>query len=126
MQTDDTLILADSAFVEAKKDAIKSAKMMNKARSHLTSTIPIKFNGTKIELALNGDLILNQKAYISGISLVKKVDASTTSFWGLVCIALSPKEQYVAQQAWGIYLASICQLEALFDLSYAAQSTDFF
>ncbi len=34
---------------------------------------------------------------------------------------LTPKEQYIAQRAQGAYIASVCQPEAAFDLSFAAQ-----
>jgi hypothetical protein len=34
--------------------------------------------------------------------------------------ALSPKEQYIAQRTREAYVASVCQPEALFDLSFAA------
>ena len=125
LQTDNTLILADDAFAELEEDAIKSAKIMTKARDHLTSSKPIKFNGTKIELALNGNLTLKPNTHIGSIGLVKKLDASTTSSRGVLRTKLSSKDQYVAQRARRAYLASICQPEASFDLSYAAQSTEF-
>ena len=125
LQIDDTLILADNAFVEAEKDAIKSAKIITKAQDHLTSTKPIKFNGTRIELEASEDLTLRQDTHVGGIELVKKFDASTTSSRGVVRTKLSSKDQYIAQRARGAYLASICQPEASFNLSYAAQSTEF-
>jgi hypothetical protein len=37
---------------------------------------------------------------------------------------LSPKEQYIAQRARGAYIASVCQPEVSFDLSFAAQVTN--
>ena len=120
LQTDDTLILADDAFAEAEEDAIRSAKIMTKARDHLTSTKPIKFNSIRIELEANGDLTLRQDTHVGGINIVNKSDASTTSSRGVVRTKLSSKDQYIAQQARGAYLASICQPEVSFDLSYAA------
>jgi hypothetical protein len=50
-----------------------------------------------------------------------KESSSTTSSRGTVRTALTPKDQYVAQRARGAYIASVCQPEASFDLSYAAQ-----
>ena len=35
-----------------------------------------------------------------------------------------PKDQYIAQRARGAYIATVCQPEAAFDLSFAAQVTD--
>ena len=34
---------------------------------------------------------------------------------------MTPKDQYIAQHARGAYIASVCQLEASFNLSFAAQ-----
>ncbi len=41
-----------------------------------------------------------------------------------MCIKLISREQYVTQRARESYLTSICQFEAFFDLSHAAQFTD--
>ena len=43
---------------------------------------------------------------------------------GKISWPLSTKEQYVAQRARGAYVASVCQPEASFDLSSAAQHTN--
>ena len=40
---------------------------------------------------------------------------------GIVCNALTTKEQYVVQCAKGVYVVFICQPETSFDLSFAAQ-----
>jgi hypothetical protein len=50
--------------------------------------------------------------------------ASTTSTRGIVRQGLTTKEQYVAQRARGAYVASVCQPEAAYDLSTAAQAID--
>ena len=123
LQTDDTLMLAEDPFAVIEEVTIKMANIMTKERTYLTPKTPIKFNGTLIQLALSGDIILSQETRVGGISLVKNHEASTTSSRGIIRAKLSPKEQYVAQRARGAYLASICQPEASFDLSYAAQST---
>lgn len=124
LQTDDTLLLREDAFADAEETEIQRAKLMSKDRDHLTIDKSIKFNGAMIELELNGDVTLKQKTHIAGISLVTKSEASTVSTRGVICTKLSPKEQYVAQRVRRAYVASICQPEASFDLSYAAQSTD--
>lgn len=125
LQTDDTLILADDAFATDEEEAIRAANFMTKQRDCLTIDHPIKFNGLTIRLDKNGDISLKQEARIGGVSLIKPINTSTTSARGLVRENLTPKDQYVAQRARGAYLASICQPEASFDLSYAAQSTEF-
>ena len=125
LQTDDTLMLASDTFSAEEEDAIKKAKIMTKERTHLILETPIKFNGTMIRLAPSRDIMLTQETRVGSISLVKNHDASTTSSRGIVREKLSSREQYVAQRARGAYTASICQPEASFDLSYAAQSTKF-
>jgi hypothetical protein len=49
---------------------------------------------------------------------------TTTSSRGTIRTALTLKDQYIAQRARGAYIASVCQPEASFDLSYAAQVTN--
>lgn len=53
-----------------------------------------------------------------------KKATTTTSTRGVVREDLSTKDQYVAQRARGAYVASVCQPEAAYDLSVAAQATD--
>ena len=42
---------------------------------------------------------------------------------GEVRKAVVPKDQYISQRARGAYIATVCQPEAAFDLSFAAQTT---
>lgn len=124
LQTDNTLLLAEDDFADAKENALRHAKLMSKDREYLTINKPIKFNGALIELTPNGDLTLKQEIQIAGISLVKNLETSTTSTRGVVRVKLSMKEQYIAQRARRAYIVSICQPEAFFDLSHAAQSIE--
>jgi hypothetical protein len=62
-----------------------------------------------------------QETHIQGIQLIQSIDTITTSARGKVHIKLISREQYVTQRAREIYLTSICQVEASFDLSRAAQ-----
>ena len=124
LQTDDTLILADDEFATAEEDAIQTAKFKTKDRDVLTPDRPIKFNGAVIQLTLTGNLTLKQEAQIAKISLVKSTQGPSTSTRGVTRDRLTTKEQYVAQRARAAYVASICQPEASFDLSRAAQSID--
>ena len=118
-------MLATDLFADAEEDAIKSPKIMTKARGYHSTMSPIKFSGTKIELTSDGHLTLKLKVHTGGISRVKNSEVSTTCSRGIVRVKLSPQEQYIAQRAKGAYIASICQPEASFDLFYAAQSTEF-
>ena len=45
LQTDDTLFLADEAFVEAEQNELHKAKFIAKEREQLTVNTPLKFNG---------------------------------------------------------------------------------
>lgn len=47
----------------------------------------------------NRDIMLSQKTWIRGISLIKNHEASITSSRKVICINLFPKELYIAQQA---------------------------
>lgn len=121
LQTDDTLILATSDFATEEDQAIKAANFMTKDRECLTTRHPIKFNGMRIELLEDGITIKNA-SHLGGISPIRNQVASSTSSRGVVREKLTSKDQYVAQRARGAYVASICQSEASFDLSYAAQA----
>jgi hypothetical protein len=125
MQTDDTLILADQSFAAAEKEAVHSAKIMTKAREQLTSENSLKFNDIRIERADSHAIYFRQETHIQDIQLIQSIETIIiTSARGKVRIKLTSREQYVAQRARGAYLTSICQPEASFDLSHAAQSTD--
>jgi hypothetical protein len=47
-----------------------------------------------------------------------------TSFRGVTRKTVTPKAQYIAHRARGAYIATVCQPEAAFELSSAAQVTD--
>lgn len=70
----------------------------------------IKFNGTLIQLALNGDILLSQETYIKAILLVKNQKALITSLKDIIRVKLSVKKQYVVLQAKSAYFAFICQV----------------
>ena len=123
LQTNDTLILEAFEFANAEEKAIKIAKFLIKEREHLTANKSIKFNEALIQLTFIDDLLLNQKAQIAEISLINIAQKSSSiSARNIIRSKLTSKKQYVAQRARGVYVASICQLEASFDLSNAAQA----
>jgi hypothetical protein len=49
---------------------------------------------------------------------------TTTSTRGLVRQNLTTKEQYITQQARGVYIALVCQPKSVFDLLVTAQATE--
>jgi hypothetical protein len=126
MQTNDTLILIDHSFAVVEKKAIRSVKIMIKTREQLISNNFLKFNDTRIERIDSNDTIyFRQETHIQDIQLIDSVESTIiTNARNKVRIKLISREQYVIQRAREAYLTSICQSEASFDLSHAAQFTD--
>jgi hypothetical protein len=110
MQTDDTLGLSTTAFSNREDEQLKKAAFSAKPKEMLTPSNPLIFNGGIVTLE-GHNLILRQKGQAKNLALVE-TDVPTT------------KQQYVEQRARGAYIASICQPEACFDLSTAAQHQD--
>jgi hypothetical protein len=123
LQTNDTLMLADSKFANAKEKAIVEAKIMTKFREMLDSKISIKFNNTIIARFEN-EIYLNQITQLDHLQQIKKINADTINSRDVIRLDLTSKKQYVTQRARNAYLTSICQLEAFYDLFVAAQSID--
>ena len=121
MQTDDTLLLADSKFALREQQEIENAGIISKPREVLTRQQPLKFNGGLISESAQG-VTLSQERTCALIRTVQDHNADTTSSRGKIRKDVTPAEQYVAQRALGAYVASMCQPEASFDLSYAAQA----
>jgi hypothetical protein len=121
LQTDDTLFLADNTFATTEDTELKKANFSAKDREKLTSTTPIKFNGGQIKLEIDGSILLTQERQCANLKLVALKSIDLTSSRGDVRQAVTPKDQYVAQRARGAYIATVCQPEAAFDLSFAAQ-----
>lgn len=121
LQTDDTLFLADNTFAASEETNLKKAKFMAKDREVLTCDTPIKFNGGQIRLE-NDSIVLTQERQCQNLRLValgRAIDLKSSR--GAVRQAVTPKDQYIAQRARGAYIATVCQPEAAFDLSFAAQ-----
>jgi hypothetical protein len=122
IQTDDTLFLADEMFAEAEQNELRKAKFLAKEREQLTANTPIKFNGGLIQLTPDG-ITLTQERQCKNVKLIDIKTTTSTSSRGITR-TLAPKDQYIAQRARGAYIASMCQPEASFDLSFAAQVTN--
>jgi hypothetical protein len=125
MQIDDILILVNDEFATEEEKELKSFGILHKDRDQLMSGRSIKFNETIIDLSDESISLRQEIRSIENISLIQNQKASSTSFRRTIRNQLSPKNQYVTQRARETYLASICQLEASFDLSHAAQSIEF-
>ena len=120
LQTDDTLFLANLAFVTSEQEKIKKAKFPTKECEQLKPKHPIKFNKGIIQQQ-DYMITLTQKCQCQNLTLVNiKKAVTTTSSRGIIYTALTPKDQYIAQQARGVYISFICQPEVSFNLFYTA------
>ena len=84
----------------------------------------MKFNSSIIYLENDSSITLTQERQCRNLKPVRDENATTTSSRGIVRKNLSTKDQYVAQRARGAYIASVCQPEATYDLSVAAQAIE--
>jgi hypothetical protein len=124
LQTDNTLILGDTNFAQAKQDELATAKFLAKEREQLTINTPLKFNRGVITLLEDGSISLTQEKQCNNLAPVRVTPSNSISARGITRDSLSLKDQYRAQRARGAYVASMCQPEASFDLSFAAQVID--
>jgi hypothetical protein len=123
LQTDDTLLLADKDFATEEEKELQKVGFLTKEREELTTTNPIKFNGGQLTLKGNS-LTLNQGQHCQNLRAVSLETVDLTSARGVIRKQIPTKGQYIAQRARGAYVATVCQPEAAFDLSTAAQVTE--
>lgn len=83
------------------------ARLIAKPKSFLSYDAPINFNGYRLQLQ-GKDILIAQKGQAKQLQLVQQGEIDTP-------------QQYVSQRARSAYIASICQPEAAYDLSIAAQ-----
>ena len=103
MQTNDIIILGDDQFSALKEDKLVKTNFMAKLKEKLNLITLLLFN--KCILSLNEDFIaLCQKGQD------KKIDVINVN---------SLKLGYVEQHTCGVYIVSICQPEASFNLFVA-------
>ncbi|KAI9036276.1 uncharacterized protein KD926_002094 [Aspergillus affinis] len=111
LQTDDTLILADATFAESEEIELQKAQFLAKDREKLTIEKPLKFNGSMVKLEPDG-ITLTQETQCIKLLLIGKTTAQAPG---------TLKDRYIAERARDTYIVSVCQSEASFDLSFAAQ-----
>ena len=107
IQTDDTLMIATSKFSALETKKLEEAAFRSKPKTTLSPDTPLEFNGCTLTMNSSG-LTLTQKGQGAKIEPVNIKDKDR-------------QQRYVEQRARGAYIASICQPEAAFDLSTAAQ-----
>ena len=110
MQTDDTLILGNQAFATLENKELSDAKIAAKPAEALSDDHHLIFNGCILKRD-GQSIILVQKGQNTKLRLIDPEAADKQS-------------QYREQRARGAYVATICQPEASFDLSVAAQHQD--
>ncbi|MDB5910367.1 MAG: polyprotein [Massilia sp.] len=110
MQTDDTLGMSTTSFSLREDEQLKEAAFTAKPKQVLSEDEPLAFNGGVVTLT-EKSLTLRQKGQAKRLQPVDPTSPNA-------------KQQYVEQRARGAYIASICQPEACFDLSSAAQHQD--
>jgi hypothetical protein len=108
LQTDDTLILGNAQFQDLEEEQLIKANFTAKPKQTLSVQTPLIFNGCVLNLSNDGTLAIRQKDQGKKIAIIKEDTEDA-------------RQQYVQQRARGAYIASICQPEASFDLSIAAQ-----
>jgi hypothetical protein len=123
LQTDDTLFLADQTFADAEETELQEAKFLAKPREQLTEQTPIKFNGGLITQKGNS-IQLTQERQAQNLKPVTAKPTDLTSSRGETRKTVNTKDQYAAQRARGAYIATVCQPESAYDLSFAAQAVD--
>ncbi|KAI1000019.1 hypothetical protein K3495_g8177 [Podosphaera aphanis] len=103
MQNDDTLGISDTKFATQENIELQKAKFSAKEKQFLDTNSPLLFNGCILSIQADNVLFLQQKNQGERLKLVTNI------------------LEYIEQRARGAYLATICQPEASFDLSAAAQ-----
>lgn len=107
LQTDDTLAVCTEGFATAEDTALTEAKFRAKPKTALAKGKPLEFNGNTVTM-MDDAIMLTQKGQ------GRKIEAIDLT-------AADRAQKYMEQRARGAYIASICQPEASFDLSAAAQ-----
>jgi hypothetical protein len=94
MQTDNTLIVANSTFTIHKEEEIKHANILCKPWEQLISGKSLKFNGAIITEDCQGVTLTQEHTYTK-IRPIQDQPADTTNSRGKVQKAASPYKQYV-------------------------------
>lgn len=102
LQTDDTLLAANQAFLNEKQKAVKEVRFLHKPLKILDENQPLNFNSTTYIIVENSIHITQKRQ----INCIKLTDTSlNTSIL---------KTNYTAQRVRGAYVATISQPEASF------------
>ncbi len=115
-------MLENKVFVDLEEKELKKTKLMFKTREKLIIVNSIKFNDEVINLIDDSNVFLNQLKQFDHIQLMtlsKSVDLIESR--DQIRKSIISKDQYVTQRTRDVYIATMIQLEASFDLFVAAQ-----
>jgi hypothetical protein len=87
---------------------LKNARLIAKQQEKLITITLLKFNGGYITLNVDGFITFNQPCQCENLSLVNIKNVNIISLRGKERTSVTPKDQYVAQQARGAYIALVC------------------
>ena len=134
LQIDDTLILRDETFANAKNFHFHETKLLAKKKEKLTSQHQIKFNDAyikqensqslsqeKFQLKNSQSLYLNQERLCKNLRLIESKPKNLTSAKSVIRKSVTFENQYVTQRTKDAYIATLSQSKAAFDFSFAAQ-----
>ena len=113
------MLLADSAFVDTKRNKLHKAQFLAKDYKQLIVNKLLKFNSRLIQLTLDKIILIQEQQY-TNLSIISKNAITSTSSKGVIYTLLILKDQYIVQHIRETYITSVCQLKALFDLSFTA------
>ncbi|POS88265.1 hypothetical protein EPUL_000613 [Erysiphe pulchra] len=121
MQTNDTLTSATDKFAALEQKTITAATIMSKPVQMLSKETLLIFNGAVLQEKSDNSIEVSQPRQCQNLAMIQEFPRDSTSSRGMVRKGLGIKEQFVVQLARGAYIASVCQPEATFDDSVAAQ-----
>jgi hypothetical protein len=110
-------------FADIENAKLHKAKFLAREHKTLGSQHSIKFLRGQISL-IDNRVEFTQERQCQNLKLVTTKNISLTNSRGETRQRVVPKDQYIAQRARGAYIATVCQPEAAFDLSFAAQVTN--
>ncbi len=108
MQTNNTLMLKNDRFAELEESELKKAKLMFKKRKMLITLISIKFNDEMIIIDSSDTLLFNQLKQFDQIRLINMtISVNLTDSRKQIRKMMTSKNQYVAQRARKVYIATM-------------------
>jgi hypothetical protein len=125
LQVDDSLFIRDKELIETEDSELKKAGIDVKPVEELLVRQDLGFNRGNISREEDSSVYFrNLTKQVKNLNLVSSTPQDLTCSRGTVKKNVNQKGQYSAIRALATYLATVCQPEAAFDLSYATQITN--